>query len=476
MSRTFSPQQEAVFAFFAAGAGHGVVEALAGSGKTTTIVEAVNRISPEKKVLVCAFNKSIQTEVKGRLRAGVDCKTLHSLGYAALRKAWGYVAPNDRKDLEFVRKVLPEDAESDVVQDIRKLASLAMNTLTTDARDIEDLMYDFDLGPTEVSPEIYVSWTLKVLELALQKGPEICFDQMIFVPAKNGWRTGSYDFVIVDETQDMNVAQLTLAKNALKRAGRFVAVGDPHQAIYGFRGAASGSMRTIVETMRARVLPLSVTYRCGRAVAEYAARLVPTLTAWDGADDGVVERATEVQFLREVRPGDFVLSRKNAPLAGYCLRLLAEGRRAYIQGKDLGVGLQAFIRKSKCATIPDFLAWLGRYKRTEIERLQAADRDDQVDALIDKVEVLTTLSEGLVTTFELIDRIGGLFDAAGNGGGRIMFSSVHKAKGLEADRVWCLNNTFNPGKSQEEDNLCYVAWTRAKQTLVLVDAPTKKTA
>lgn len=478
LAPVYSPQQEAIFHFFLdATKRHAIVVARAGAGKTTTIVEAVKRLilaHPKAKVLVCAFNKSIQMEVAARLPPGVDCMTLHSLGYKALMRAWGYCKPQDKRALEIIRSVVPEDTSSDVCQDLRKLVGLAMNTMASSAEQIENLMYDFDCAPSvEVDPEIYVSWAQKALDASNVKAPEISFDQMIYVPAVNGWRTGAYDFVIVDETQDMNAAQLIVARNALKANGRFVAVGDPRQAIYGFRGATSDSMDHIKNELRAEELKLSVTYRCPKAVVALANEIVPDLEAAPSAPDGsVVEGVTEHQFLRDVRAGDFVLSRKNAPLAVYCLKMLALGRPAFIQGKDVGAGLQALVRKPRRKVLTDYLEWLKTYKDNETKRLVAAGREEKVDELADKVEALVVLSEGLSSTDQLVDRIGRLFEE-GERKGRIMFSSVHKAKGMEAKRVWCLAPTFRQGKSEEEDNLCYVAWTRSQGELMLVNAPVK---
>jgi DNA helicase-2/ATP-dependent DNA helicase PcrA len=370
--------------------------------------------------------------------------------------------------------VVPKDTEDDVKRSLMKLVSMAMCYLTEDHDRLIDLMYEFECAPpADVDVEVFIKWAQSCLVLSREKTAEISFDQMVYVAAYFGWKTGYYDFVFVDETQDMNIAQLTLAKAALKPNGRLIAVGDPRQAIYSFRGADSNSIDNIIKDLNAKVMPLSVTYRCPRAVVNLAKSIVPDLEAAPNAIEGAVIETSEAEFLKNVKGGDFVLSRVNAPLVKYCMKMLAMGRPAFIQGKELGLGLISLIKKSKKPGIIEFMEWLQKYKEREAERLTAAGKEAQLDALHDKVEVLVTLSEDLTTTAELQYRLNDLFkdDKAGH---RIMFSSVHKAKGKETHRVWCLHPTFREGKSTEEDNLCYVAWTRAMETLYLVNAPLKK--
>jgi DNA helicase-2/ATP-dependent DNA helicase PcrA len=468
-TRTWSPYQQAIFDCVAKGEQNLVVIARAGSGKTSTIVEAVNRIPADKTVLVCAFNKSIAEEVGGRLRPGADCMTLHSLGFRALKKVWGNVRPDDHYALNVVRSVVPEDTAYDVVTDLKKVASLAMSMMAEDAATIESVMYAFDCAPpVDVDPELYVRWVQKALAKMRVKSAEICFDQMVYVPAVLNLRTGSYDHVIVDETQDMNRPQLVLAKNALKPGGQFMAVGDDRQGIYTFRGADSNSIRNIVDEMHARVLPLSVTYRCPTAVVDAVKHIVPDFEPAPGAIRGMVTDSSLHGFLHNVKPGDFVLSRKNAPLVKYCMKLLAAGKRAYIQGREVGAGLQAMIKKSKARTTEEFLVWLRRWRDAEVTRLTALEREDAIDAVADKFEVFVALSEDVATTQALATKIDNLF-ANDAGTSRVMFSTVHKAKGMEADRVWVFVDTFREGKNVEEDNLVYVAYTRAKKELFLVN-------
>src|SRR5690606_18120963 len=101
-------------------------------------------------------------------------------------------------------------------------------------------------------------------------------------------RVREFDNVLVDEAQDLNVAQRILIRRMLKEGGRLIAVGDPRQAIYGFRGADSDSFRLIGEEFNATDLPLTVTFRCPKAVVAQAQRYVSHIQAHETAPEGEV--------------------------------------------------------------------------------------------------------------------------------------------------------------------------------------------
>jgi hypothetical protein len=82
-SRNWSTYQQNIFTFVASGSGNAIVEAVAGSGKSTTIVEAMKLAEGESIFL--AFNKAIADELK---RKGVNGRTFHSLVYGAVLRAF----------------------------------------------------------------------------------------------------------------------------------------------------------------------------------------------------------------------------------------------------------------------------------------------------------------------------------------------------------------------------------------------------
>jgi len=92
----------------------------------------------------------------------------------------------------------------------------------------------------------------------------------------------------------------------------------------------------------------------------------------------------------------------------------------------------------------------------------------RIDGIRDQAQMLTSVTDGAKNVDEVTTRIEALFTDDGLGAaGVITCSSVHRAKGLEAERVFVLQATLR-NDSREEQNICYVAVTRAKSSLVYV--------
>ena len=125
----WSEKQEAVFEFVANGTGSAIVEAVAGAGKTTTIVEACNRIPSNQSVLFTAYNKAIADELKTRVPAHVEARTFHSLGNGAVfvaSKSMNIRLTNDEHVVRnTIRATFPESISRGAGQAIAKLVSLA---------------------------------------------------------------------------------------------------------------------------------------------------------------------------------------------------------------------------------------------------------------------------------------------------------------------------------------------------------------
>ena len=88
---TPSPYQEKIFDFVEHGVGNAVIKASAGSGKTKTLVSAIQLIPKSKKCLFIAFNRAIAGELKEKVKSNSNCdvRTIHSLGYLMLRRNFG---------------------------------------------------------------------------------------------------------------------------------------------------------------------------------------------------------------------------------------------------------------------------------------------------------------------------------------------------------------------------------------------------
>src|ERR1700722_4365483 len=93
----WSQYQKDIFIDLSKGIGHTLIIARAGASKTSVIVEGSRYIPKGKKTLFCAFNKHIQEELKQRLPSYVECSTLHSLGFRAIKQRFGNVEVDNNK-------------------------------------------------------------------------------------------------------------------------------------------------------------------------------------------------------------------------------------------------------------------------------------------------------------------------------------------------------------------------------------------
>jgi len=468
-NRQWSTLQMDIFKDIASGEGHTQVDAYAGTGKTSTIVEGFYHIPAGTKSLMCAFASSIQKELERRAPDSVTVLTTHALGFRASKKVFSQVKKVDDKGEKlfgFIKAERGDEPETYEVRDsIAKAVALGKANLAETYADIDLIVDRHDIDTSSDSREAFITTVLKVMDGCKRDTARMDFDDMVWFPNVHNIPLEKYGHVLIDESQDFNPAQINLALNSCADGGRITSVGDERQSIYAFRGADSSAVQNIVTRLNAKRLPLSVTYRCAKSIVTLAQTIVPGLTAAPNAEEGLVSEISESKIEELVAPGDFILSRTNAPLLKWCLALLKAGMPANIKGRDMGKSLYAMIKKSKMKSVDSFLEWLSEYTALECERMVKAKRDPAV--LQDKEECLRIICEGAKTLDEVNDNLDRLFkDVADEN--KIILSTTHRAKGLERNRCFVLMNTYKPGKNIEEDNLAYVAWTRAKRALYLV--------
>jgi superfamily I DNA/RNA helicase len=489
IARVWSEFQEAIFAEFANGSQNVQIIARAGTGKTTTIMAGV-AYAPESSILVAAFSKSIEVELNKRIAElqlkNVVSKTLHALGFGCIRRFWPDVRVGqgtDRVD-DLVNRACGNSAPDTIKKLVAKLCTKAreMAPHATKMGELTDIAIRFECGPEEgwaadgFGLDYVEEMALKTLVLAEVKPVRtgIDFSDMIFLPVRLRWLRPSYKLVVIDEAQDMTETQLEIARGVC--SGRVIVVGDDMQSIFQFRGADENSMENLRRGLDAKVLPLKVTYRCGKAIVREAQKFVPDFVAAEGNHEGEVLELPEGKLTETAAAGDFILSRVNAPLVATAMSLLRAGKRTRVAGRDIGKGLVTLVRKLKGRSVPDLLAKIGAWEERELLRLEkrfAGKLDSptfvaRCEAVRDQAAMITEITNGAKNVDEVTVRIESLFTDDGLGqDGVITCSSVHRAKGLEAKRVFVLARTLRE-TTQEERNICYVAITRAKQTLVYV--------
>lgn len=451
-----------------------VILARAGTGKTTTMVEAVIRFcrrNPNSRVLTCAFNVKNAKDLQAKLdRAGLDwktasAKTLNGVGLGAVTRHLGKsVQVTPEKGRQIAKAVCGESKKA-FVGATQKLATLAKITLASGTNDLYRLGYQFNVADSDDIDKV-VPLAQEALDKALDDQSCVDFDDQLWFPPTLNLTPWQHDLVVVDEAQDMNPSQLWLARRSVKKGGRLIAVGDDRQAIYAWRGADSGFLDRMTSQLGARTLKLPVTYRCGKKIVDTAKTIVPDYEAGPANVDGEVVEVTKEKL--DAKPGDFVISRKNAPLLGLALDYLKRRIPASIQGRDLHGQLETLIKKSKAETPIELISWVTEYVAEEVRKLTIAEApEDAISALLDKGECLRTLASESKDMAELASLMDQLFTDQDELR-RVTFSTAHRAKGLERDRVWVLRDTFRPESGGQEANCYYVAITRAKTNLFVV--------
>lgn len=264
-------------------------------------------------------------------------------------------------------------------------------------------------------------------------------------------------------------------------------------------------------------LPLTVTRRCGRVIVEEAKKIVPDFEGFEGNGEGLISRMKYPQkknkivekvldkvvqpvvdkmvqsgtlpegtksefpvedYMKEVKDGDFIVCRVNAPLVSQCFRFLKEGRRATIQGRDIGQGIISLVRKMKASSVEELVRKLSdwHYSEQGKENAKRNPSEARMIALTDKYDCLVCFTEGASSVEDVVQRVERVFVEDRNAPG-VRLSSIHRAKGLEAERVFFLipegcgcphPMARTPWQMDQEWNLKYVAITRAIKELIYV--------
>ena len=500
-----SPHQQAIFDWIATGKGSAIVDAKAGSGKSTTIEKCIPFIRPGKHVLGLAFNSSIAKEWKEvrlpRLARdnpsldlrNVSFRTFHSLGFGAILKHLNakpnQVATDGGKCRKLLRDALGEADFEDYAQFACQLVSLAkgegIGAIVPDTGERwwalvrhHDLWLDSE-DATEERALAIARDLLRRSNDAAKNDRLIDFDDQLYLPLLWRLRLWQHDYVFIDEAQDTNPVRRAIAKLALRPGGRLVAVGDPNQAIYGFTGASHDAMDLIAREFSARTQPLSVCYRCASAIVDRARQIVPEIEPAPGAPPGRVSELTKTEAVPLLSSSDAILCRQTAPLVGLAYELVARGVGCRIAGKDIASGLVSLIKKQRASGIDRLLAKLAAYEDREVAKFTARGEEGRAEAVQDRVEcirvVIDHLDERSCTVPALIQRLESMFDD--EGGSLLTLSTVHKAKGKEWATVAILSPELMPSKwarqdwqLQQEHNLIYVAVTRAREHLIYLTA------
>ena len=455
---------------------HLVVRALAGSGKTTTGLEML-KYTRGLDVLFVAFNKAIQMELQNRAPSHVKVLTYHALGYKACRDAYELTkdSVDQNKIYNILNGLLDRHRYKHLFSTIRKITSLVKANLSGTSDDELSAICDHYAIELNGDIEVIFEAVRHTIVKCAEQTNIVDFDDMCWLPIYHDLPMKQYDVVFIDEAQDTNKNQIALALKSIKDTGRIIAVGDDYQSMYGFRGADVDAIPRLIESLDADELPLSITYRCPTSHVDLVNKKFPyiPMQAWEEKDEGEIIYWSMERALVAWKSSDMVLCRTNAPLVRPCFDLIRRGIKATIRGRDIGKGLINIIRKMKANDVSDLIIKLTDYRNKEVEKLQKAEKNSQANALEDKVDTIIALLDNTSTITELEHKIESVFSDKVEG---VVFSTVHKAKGLESTHVSILRSDLmphpmaeKPWEKEQENNILYVALTRSLETLVFVN-------
>lgn len=536
MSFKPSQAQQAFYDWVDEAQGNCVLEAVAGAGKTTTILNGIERM--KGRVWFGVYNKKMADEIRGKVASNaalknrewpaqaLQTKTFHSEGMSIIRMCNGRDVQTNVDDKKVVKIVDSMIAEAEgraqqprpdlkAIRDtVVKIVGMAKNrgfvhaevraaypglSAFNDVDAWEDMITHFDFDrelPDECDMSTVVNFSRAVLQRSNKNTLTIDFNDMVYLPLALGLRCYTYDWVLIDEAQDTNPTRRAMATKLLRKNGRLVAVGDPHQAIFGFTGADNDSLAQLQEEMNATTLALTVTYRCPKAIVAHAQQWVSHITAHDSAPEGAVLTLPCTDLVDNLQVDDpnvnpsetAILCRYNKPLVSTCFMLLRAGIPAKIEGRDVGRSLVTLAtRWRKVSKLSELRECLIEYRETEVEKAIENDQADKADRINDTVDTLMVIIDrcqqlGKRLVADLQAMIDDMFEDGVSDDGLITLCSAHKSKGLEWDVVYLLDReNLMPSKManqdwqiDQENNLIYVAVTRAKKTLIEVQYPKKE--
>lgn len=498
-----TPEQAAIINFIASEPESSlIVDARAGAAKSSTIEMGAPAILAEHSPLALAFNKRIADELKPRLPGHFVVKTMNALGHAAWASARskrlnvnadkmygigkdlssGFLAGDAEKDQALLAQALMLTGMAKSQGLVPNGAPMGIRGPVDDHPDSwEDFAFTKGFEVTDEAIMLSRAMLKRSIEQAYQG--EIDFADQIYMSVLFGGIYPKHHTVIVDEAQDLShLNHLQLKKCTRVRC---IAVGDPYQAIYAFRGADSNSMTNLQDTMGLdfHSLGLTKSFRVPHLISARQLAHVPDYGSMPWLGEGEVQNwdaVTDGWSLDDIPQVGAVLCRNNAPLLRVAFALIKRKRPVKILGRDIGAGLASIIEKlsgKKPMPFEQLYPKLEEWKQKEL--IKAGDSERKIDMLNDRYESVMVLLEASEAddAVRAAQFVRDLFSDTASAG--LVLSSGHRAKGFEWDWVMHLEPSKIPsiqaqraerrgdaGPLLQEYNLKYVIETRTKNILV----------
>ena len=476
----FNQYQQNIFDTYQTTSKNIFINATAGAGKTTTLVELAKRTPPTKEAIFLAFNKSIAKELGNRLPKFITASTLHSCALSMLRSAFKIKFQiNENKyfaigmDALMPKKNNVKAFMSSLYYACEIYNLMRYNCTPCVEEDIFKVAERYGVLCSDETIELILklqAYDKKEAEKAFTgKRAKIVIDftDMLCYAVNYVNDNKRYNVVMVDEVQDLSLLQYALIKKLKTSYGRMISVGDKKQAIYSFQGSNLDTLQNIENAQNTVSLPLSITYRCSKCVVDEANKVFPNeiFAAMDAIDGEIIECGKLV----DAENGDFILCRNNAPLVKAFIKFIKCGKKCSILGKDFGDELINLI--NNVTGIYEFENMLVRLEsKLKAKGIQKPMNSEIYRSLDEKVNILIDLYNYFGDLNTVRNRMHDIFTDESNG---VVLSTIHKSKGLEANNVYFLNQELIPSKyattelaKYSEKCLKFVGITRSKNKLI----------
>ncbi|MGN5633243.1 UvrD-helicase domain-containing protein, partial [Streptomyces sp. AC154] len=454
-----------------------VIQAGAGTGKTTTLVMLAKSCTKKRRGMFLAFNRPVVEDASRKFPSFVECRTGHSLAMRAIGGQYGQRLGQPREPSWKVGARLGISSSMRLHLGTRTLTNktisyVALQALARFCHSSEDEIQEWHVprlrGLADEHRGDLARLVLPYARRAWRDVQDPAGKLVRFDPnhALKIWALTApqirADFVLLDEAQDTNPV-MEKVFNAQRPHAQLVMVGDSAQAIYGWRGA-----RDVMTDFDGRQLKLSQSFRFGQALAEEANRWLAIVES-PLRLRGTPNIDTRIGALEQM---DAVLCRTNGGACAEIFKLLDDNKRVALVGGQKALAELAKaagdLKAGRRARHPDLVLF-----QTWGELVEYAEEDPEGGDLLPLVEIIE--KHGVDKVLDAMGRLHAEGDA------EVTISTAHRAKGREWNRVRIASDFREPA-SQERDlegnplpgpinlddaRLAYVAVTRARQHLDL---------
>lgn len=452
-------EQQAALAAFATG-DHMVIEAGAGTGKTSTLKLLAESVGD--KGIYVAYNRAIADDARASFPDNVQCATAHSFAFRATGQQYKHRLEAPRMKPWDFPKLIGIYSPMEVAP-MMFLSPMKLGRLVRDG--LDRFCYSADLHPQphhipfvnglddyqmKELRKYLAPFLRKYWEDVLNINGQLPFTHDCYLKI---WALGEPElpasFILFDEAQDANpvIADLVLKQNA-----QLIAVGDRCQAIYGWRGAQDA----MENWPAAHRLVLSQSFRFGPAVAEEANKWLSLLSAplrLSGFDK-------IKSVVAEIEEPNAILCRTNAEVLARALGAQEAGQDVAIVGgtKEILSFTEAAqkLMGGQSTNHPDLMLFSNW---NEVQQFVADEGASDLKVFVRAID-----THGVQAVFDMASQ------TKDEGDADVIVSTAHKAKGREW-RAVKIGNDFQPPQSEDEElsrpemMLAYVAVTRAKKKL-----------